>query len=220
MASWVLIGGAIFVAIVIVYVIADFMGVKLNTLPNMASTEAKKDMKSDVKTVLSQNEPRIVFKKLGFNEVIKQIIIVGRDDKHNCNRIRFKYGDNKLSDFSILDSPLFIRVHGNPSDMMTSDKRPVWEIIDEDFVTEMAAKIDHAELKAKSRQIELEESRKTDKQRLRETAESVREHKRAMYGFIPQQGYNTGTYGSSYGRPWRVRPIGNFNNEESEDEQL
>jgi len=199
---------------VVAQVIATISGTSIfNLASNLFKTEEKKTYKQkkipDDKQFILTNPSR------NFRQKINGIIISGNDPKTGIEMLRFNYGDDKVSDFSVPNDPAYFRI-AEPGKLNDITKLVI-EIADADTYARMKTKLDNTNLFSKGLEYELREHMDGQKIQLQKTVDLIKEEKRVAFGWTGTQQSGTSI--------WQNRPWSSFNrfagmNQQNEEEQL
>lgn len=201
---------------VVTHIFATLSGTSLfNLLQSIIKTEEKKTYK--YKKIPDDRRFVLSYPSKNFKALINGKTVAGTDDRTGKEKLRFNYGEDKMTDFSILADPAYFRI-AKPS-MLGDSANVEIEIVDSDSVAKLTNQLDNSILYGKSLEKQLQDSMENEKSRLGKEVEAIRERKKVAFGWT---GSGQPTGGLPY-RPWT--PFnryggGGYNAGQSEEEQF
>lgn len=198
---------------VIAQVFASISGTSLfNLLEGILKSDQKKTFKQ--KKIPDDRQFILSYPSKNFKQRINGRIISGKDLTTGKEMLRFNYGEDQTTDFSIPNDPSRFRI-AEPSKLDDISKLVI-EIVDDDTYTRLRNKLDNATIQAKSLEQQLQDRMKSQTTQLQKTVEVIREEKKVAFGWT---GNAQQTSGMPY-RPWspfnRYQGMGGGMNEEEQ----
>ena len=180
---------------VIAHFFATISGTSLfNLLSSFSKQETKKTFKykklaDDKKFVLS-------YPTKNFKATINGVSIAGNDPRTGVEMLRFHYGENQITDFSIPSDPANFRI-AEPTKLSDISKIVI-EIVDGDAYWKLKQKADNMQLYSKNLEKTVQDNLENESARLLKQIENIREKKKVAFGWTSS---GQGQTGQPY-RPW------------------
>lgn len=199
MTAMLLLGGAgIVLFMIILYFLSRYMDVDFF---GSMSSMTKRGTPELVKTqVIPDDEMyRVINAPVNFNELVSGYKEVGKDERTGLTLIQFRYGGDKLTNWSVPFHPDFFRINTKKN---LAGKRPLEYIITEpsDVILRMRNELANTSMYAKGLQNTVKDLSEDEKLRSQKTIEFQREQRRVAFG---QAASGTGGSGSPFFSPWR-----------------
>ena len=188
--------GFFVIAAVIAHFFATISGSSLfNLLSSFSKQETKKAFK--FKKLPDEKQFILAYPSKNFKATINGRTISGKDPKTGVDMLRFHYGEDQMTDFTLPSDPSYFRI-AEPSKLGDNSKLTI-EVIDDDAYWKLKQKADNMLLYSKNLEKTIQDSMENDNSRLLKQIENIREKKKVAFGWTssgqPSQG------GLPY-RPW------------------
>ena len=149
--------------------------------------KSKKEEVVQTKVVPDDEVYRIINEKVGFNELVNGHEINGKNERTGVEMMRFKYGDNRLTDWEVPHDKDYFR----PDVRNLEGRRPlVYYVMDtKDAVVRLKNDLANVSLYNKGLQNKVELLYQDEKMRMQQTQEFQRDEKRIALGWSGGTGY-------------------------------
>jgi len=171
------------------------LGVPLDVITKYVYGKKKSETKLDEENIPDSKRFFLSCPRYNFREEVTAKILSKHDDNLNANVYRFKYKDNLLTDFEVIDHPSFLRPAIGVVDTHLSEKKAEYVYEEEGIEQYLTKHKAMAELHSKAMEKELMDAKDGTVNIMKKEAETRKETRKAS-GWSPFQGNST------Y-RPWR-----------------
>ena len=206
--------------LVIAAVIAHFFATISGTsLFNLLSALSKQDTKKTFKFKKFPDDRKFVlsYPTKNFKATINGITIAGNDPRTGRQMIRFNYGEDLLTDFSVPADPSYFRI-ADPTKLSDISKIVI-EIVDDDAYWKLKQKADNLQLYSKTLEKSIQDMMENQNAQLLKQIEHIKEKKRVAFGWTGSAPQPLGFVNRPWGSFSRFG-VGTYGIQQSEEEQF